>query len=526
MLGLMQDRPLMISSLIGHAALFHRDREIVSWLPESGVQRTSYGELHLRALQAANALAGLAVAPGDRVATLAWNTSRHLALYFAIQGMGAVLHAVNPLLAAEQIEYVVNQSADKVLFFDVCFASLVRKLAPALKSVECFIAMTDRAHLPAIGLDGSMRRLLSYEDLLDAQQANYVWPSFDENTAAAIYHTSGTTGKPKGVVYSHRSTVLSALAQLGQDAFGIHSADTVLLTAPVCHAGAWGIPCSAAMAGAQLVLAPPFPDPVELYDLMRDERVSVAQGTPAVWSALFAYLDENPHVDVGELALNRVLSGGSAASAAAIVRFERDLGVQFRQIWGMTESSAIGTTQDRVPWGVELQVVGEDEVLLPWDGQCVGHLHIRGPWIAGGYYPGMAGSALDAEGWLPTGDMAAIDAHGCVRIVDRTRDMIKSGGELIPSLEIENVAGTHPAVAEAALIGVAHPKWQERPLLVVVRRPGAHVTKADLIGYLTGKVPKWWLPDDVVFVHQLPRTATGLLRKNLLREQYRSLLLP
>jgi len=522
MLGLMQDRPLMISSLIGHAALLHRDREIVSWLPESGVHRTSYGELHLRARQAANALAGLGVTPGDRIATLAWNTSRHLALYFAIPGIGAVLHAVNPLLAAGQIEYIVNQSADKVLFFDVCFAALVQKLAPALKGVERFIAMTDRANLPAIDVPG----LLCYEDLLDAQPSDYAWLSFDENSAAAIYHTSGTTGKPKGVVYSHRSIVLSALAQLGQDAFGLQSADTVLVTAPISYAGAWGIPCGAAMAGARLVLAPPFPDAAQLYELMRDERVSLAQGMPAMWTALFAYLDDNPRIDVSALALNRVLSGGAAMSSAAILRFERDLGVQCRQVWGMTESSAMGTTQGRAPWGVELKIVAEDDAPLPWDGQCVGQLHIRGPWVAGGYYPAATGSALDAQGWLPTGDMAAIDAHGRVQIVDRVRDMIKSGGELIPSLEIENAAGMHPAVAEAATIGVAHPKWQERPLLLVVRRPGTHVTSAELIEHLAGQVPKWWLPDDVIFIHQLPRTATGKLKKNLLREQYRSSLLP
>jgi 3-(methylthio)propionyl---CoA ligase len=543
MLGLMQARPLMISSLIQHAATFHREREIVSRLPEGGTRRTNYGEVHLRAKQAANALRGLGVKPGERVGTLAWNTHRHLTLYYAVSGIGAVLHTVNPRLSLEQLEYIINHAADKVLFFDVSFSAMLRTLAPRLKTVETFVAMTDQAHMPVL----DVANLLCYEDLLDSQSAEYVWPELDENSAAAMCYTSGTTGNPKGVVYSHRSTVLSALVQLGADAFRVHSADTLLLAVPMFHSNAWGIPYCAAMVGARLVLSGPQLDGKSLYELLRDEGVTFSQAVPTVWLTLLQYLDANPNVDKTELALNRVAAGGAAVPRMLVERFERDLGCMVQQGWGMTETSAIGAIctplpkhamlpqdeqiaiklkQGRGVWGVELKLVGDDGKVLPWDGHCFGHLHVRGPWVASSYFPNEPGSALDAEGWLPTGDVATIDPDGYIQIVDRTKDVIKSGGEWISSVALESVASTHPGVTDVAVIGVPHLKWQERPLLLAVKRPGFALSRNELLDYLASRVAKWWLPDDVVFVDELPRTATGKLLKARLRDEHRAHLLP
>jgi fatty-acyl-CoA synthase len=542
MLGLVQSRPLMISSLIEHAATFHADREITSRMPEGTIHRTSYGQLHRRAKQAANALISLGVQPGDRVGTLAWNTHRHLTLYYAVSGTGAVLHTANPHLFPEQIEYIINDAANKVVFFDVSFADLVQTLAPRLKSVETFVAMTDREHMPAVDVPN----LVCYEDLLDSQSADYAWPMFDENSAATMCYTAGTTGNPKGVVYSHRSTVLSALIQLGEDTLCIHSADTLLSVVPMFHANAWGMPYCAVMVGARLVLSGPQLDGKSLYELLRDECVTISQGMSTAWRMLFAYLDANPDIDAGELSLNRVCAGGAAIPRTMLERFERDFGVEVRQVWGMTETSAIGVICSLLPkhaelpeydqttirmkqgrglWGVELKIVGEDGRALPWDGQRLGQLHVRGPWIATSYFPKEPGSALNADGWLPTGDVASIDPDGYVQLVDRTKDIIRSGGEWISSVDLENAASTHPAVAEAAIIGVSHPKWQERPLLIVVKRCGTNVTGTELLAHVASRVATWWLPDDVIFVDKLPRTATGKVMKSKLRELHRAHLL-
>ena len=543
MFGLMQDRPLLISSLIEHAATFHPRTEIVSRLPEGPVRRTTWGDLRQRARQVANALKQLGVNPGDRVGTLAWNSDRHLALYFGVSGSGAVLHTVNPRLFPEQIDYIVNHAEDQVLFFDITFAPLVAKIAPLLKTVRHFVAMTDRATMPALDLPN----LHCWQDLIEGQSADYAWPEFDERTASSLCYTSGTTGNPKGVLYSHRSTMLHTLMELAVDTFGISSEETVMLIVPMFHANAWGTPYAAAMAGTKLVLPGPHLDGQSVYTLMRDERVTFSQGVPTVWLMMFQYVDANPGLDPKELGLKRVGIGGSAVPRAMLERFENQFGAEVVQGWGMTETSPIGVISKLLPkhfelpneelvkiklkqgrgvWGVDLKLVGDEGEVMPWDGQSRGHLHVRGPWIASGYFKNEGGSKLDADGFFPTGDVATIDPDGYLQLVDRAKDVIKSGGEWISSIDVENAAMGHPAVAEAAIIGVPHPKWQERPLLLVVKRAGQDVTREALLDFLAGRMARWWLPDDVVFVPELPHTATGKLLKTKLREQFKDHVLP
>jgi fatty-acyl-CoA synthase len=543
MLGLMQDRPLLISSLIEHAATFHPRTEVVSRLPEGPVRRSNWGEVRLRARQVANALLSLGIQPGDRVGTLAWNSDRHLALYFGVSGSGAVLHTVNPRLYPEQIDYIVNHAEDQVLFFDIGFAALVARLAPLFKTVKTFVAMTDRAHMPDIDVPN----LQCWEELVETQSTDYSWPELDERTASSLCYTSGTTGHPKGVLYSHRSTMLHTLMELAPDTFGISADETVMLIVPMFHANAWGTPYAAAMAGTRLVLPGPHLDGASVYSLMNAERVTFSQGVPTVWLMLFQYVDSQPGLDPRELGLKRVGIGGSAVPRAMLERFEQQFGAEVVQGWGMTETSPIGVISKLLPkhfelpdeelvkiklkqgrgvWGVDLKLVGDDGQTMPWDGVSRGHLHVRGPWIASGYFKGEGGSKLDDEGFFPTGDVATIDADGYLQLVDRAKDVIKSGGEWISSIDLENAAMGHPAVAEAAIVGVPHPKWQERPLLLVVARPGQTVSKAELLDHLSTRVAKWWLPDDVVFVAELPHTATGKLLKTRLREQYRDHPLP
>jgi fatty-acyl-CoA synthase len=538
MLGLMQDRPLMISSLIDHAATFHPETEIVARTVEGPVHRTNYREVQRRAKRVANAMQALGITPGQRVGTLAWNTHRHLELYYGVSGTGAVLHTVNPRLFPEQIDYIVNHAEDQVLFFDISFAALVAQLAPALKTVHTFVAMTDRAHMPAIDVP----KLLCYEELIAAQGEDYTWPEFDERTASSLCYTSGTTGNPKGVLYSHRSTVLHSLMECAPDTFNVNSGMTLLLAVPMFHANAWGMPYSAAMAGAKLVMPGPKLDGQSLYELMRDEKVTFSQAVPTVWLMQFQYFDAHPEIDTLALGLKRIGVGGAATPRSMIERFERDFGADFVQGWGMTETSPIGVIGNLLPkhrglskdeqttvkmkqgrgvWGVELKIVDEAGQRLPHDGQAFGHLHVRGPWIASGYFKSEGGPVLDAEGYFPTGDVATVDTDGYVQLVDRAKDVIKSGGEWISSIDLENAANAHPAVAEAAVIGIPHPKWQERPLLVIVKRAGAEVTGAELQAFLAQKVAKWWLPDHVTFVDALPHTATGKLLKTKLREQFK-----
>lgn len=541
--GLMQDRPLLISSLIEHAARFHPDTEIVSRLPEGPMHRTTWAGVAKRSRQVANALAKLGIQPGERVGTLAWNSYRHLALYFGVSGTGAVLHTVNPRLFPEQIDYIVNHAEDQVLFFDITFAPLVEKLAPALKTVKAFIAMTDREHMPAI----QVPNLLCFDELMDQQSDQYTWPEFDEKSASSLCYTSGTTGNPRGVLYSHRSTMLHTLMELAPDTFGIASNETLMLIVPMFHANAWGAPYAAAMVGARLVLPGPHLDGQSVYNLMRDERVTFSQGVPTVWMMLFQYLDQNPQLDPKSLGVRRIGIGGAAVSRAVLERFEKQFGAEVVQGWGMTETSPIGVISKLLPkhagmpeeelvkvklkqgrgvWGVDLKIVDADGKALPWDGVAYGHLHVRGPWIASGYFRGEGGDVLDAEGYFPTGDVATIDPDGFLQLVDRAKDVIKSGGEWISSIDVENAAMSHPGVAEAAVIGVSHPKWQERPLLLVVPRAGAEVSKQSMLDHLGSRIAKWWLPDDVLLVDSLPHTATGKLLKTKLREQYRDHQLP
>ena len=541
--GLMQDRPLLISSLIEHAATFHPDAEIVSRLPEGGTHRTTWSGLADTARQVANALDKLGIQQGDRVGTLAWNSYRHLALYYGVSGTGAVLHTVNPRLFPEQIDYIVNHAEDKVIFFDITFAAIVEKLAPALKSVKTFVAMTDRAHMPAIDVPN----LLCFDELLAAQSTDYDWPEFDERSASSLCYTSGTTGNPKGVLYSHRSTLLHTLMELAPDTFGISSVETLMLIVPMFHANAWGAPYAAAMVGAKLVLPGPHLDGESVYTLMRDEKVTFSQGVPTVWMMLFQYLDQNPQLDPRQIGVKRIGIGGAAVSRSVLERFENQFGAEVVQGWGMTETSPIGVISKLLPkhaswskedlvkvklkqgrgvWGVDLKIVDADGQALPWDGVAYGNLYVRGPWIASGYFKGEGGSVLDAEGYFPTGDVATIDSDGFLQLVDRSKDVIKSGGEWISSIDVENAAASHPGVAEAAVIGVSHPKWQERPLLLVVRRAGATVEAKEVLDFLSTRIAKWWLPDEVLFVDSLPHTATGKLLKTKLREQYRDHRLP
>ena len=546
MLGLMQARPLLISSLIEHAAAYHADTEIVSRLPEGSMRRTTWSQIRDQSKQVANALAQLGIEPADRVATLAWNSDRHLALYYGVSGSGAVMHTVNPRLFAEQIVYIINHAEDRVLFFDVTFAALVAALVPELETVEHYVVMTDREHMPDLpGIPAE--RLLCFDELIAAQSIDYEWPEFDERSASSLCYTSGTTGNPKGVLYSHRSTVLHAMLSLSRDTFDIHSGATLLLVVPMFHANAWGTPYSAAMVGAKLVLPGPHLDGESVYQLMRDERVTIMQGVPTVWLMLFGYLDQHPEIDPSELVLEWAGIGGSALSQSMLERIERDLGAEGGQGWGMTETSPICVVgrllpkhaglsvgeqqkvklkQGRGVFGVELKIVDEDGHRLLWDGVAFGEVWVRGPWIASGYFKGEGGDKLDNEGFFPTGDIATIDADGYLQLVDRTKDVIKSGGEWVSSIDLENAAMGHPDVAEAAVIAVPHPKWQERPLLLVVAREGKSPSRDDILEHLAGQVAKWWLPDDVVFLDELPHTATGKVLKLELRKQFRDHRLP
>ena len=531
----------MISSLIDHAATFHGDTELVSRLPEGNVRRTTWREVGERSKQVANALAELGVERGDRVATLAWNSDRHLALYFGVSGSGAVMHTVNPRLFPEQITYIINHAEDRVLFFDITFASMVSALAPALETVEHFVVMTDRAHMPDVaGVPAD--RLLCWEEFIGRQSTHYDWPEFDERSASSLCYTSGTTGNPKGVLYSHRSTMLHTLMTAARDAIDIHSGSVILLVVPMFHANAWGTPYTAAMVGAKLVMPGPHLDGESVYQLMKSEGVNQSQGVPTVWMMLFAYLDEHPEIDPHELGLHYAGTGGAALPLSMIERFERDFGAETFQGWGMTETSPLCVVgrplpkhaglsldeqhrlrlkQGRGVWGVDFKIVDDNGNELPWDGKAFGEVWVRGPWIASGYFRGEGGDRLDGDGFFPTGDVATIDPDGYLQLVDRTKDVIKSGGEWVSSIDLENAAMGHPAVAEAAVIGVPHPKWQERPLLIAVLRNGHHATRDDLLEYLSGQVAKWWLPDDVVFVDELPHTATGKVLKVKLREQFR-----
>ncbi|HZP88973.1 MAG TPA: 3-(methylthio)propionyl-CoA ligase [Burkholderiales bacterium] len=541
--GLMMDMPLQISSLIRHADRYHGDTEIVSRLVEGGIHRYTYSEAHRRVRQLANALGALQVGMHERIGTLAWNGFRHFELYYAVSGCGAIIHTINPRLFPEQIAYIINHAEDKFVFFDLTFLKLVEALAPHCKAVRGWVAMTGKAHMPASSLD-----LLCYEDLVNAHSDQFDWPVFDERTAAGLCYTSGTTGNPKGVLYSHRSTILHAYAACLPDAIDLSARDVVLPVVPMFHVNAWGLPYACPLAGSKLVFPGAQLDGASVYELFEQERVTMSAGVPTVWLSLLQHVKQN---DLRFTSLQRTVIGGSACPPAMIRSFENDYDVRVLHAWGMTEMSPLGTLctlkakhlklpkeeqlkiqdkQGRPLYGVDMKIVDDQGKDLPWDGKAFGDLLVRGPWVATQYFKGEGGNILrtdaDGETWFPTGDVATIDADGFMQITDRSKDVIKSGGEWISSIDLENTAMAHPAVKEAAVIGVCHPKWDERPLLVVVRKPGTQVTREELIRFFEGKVAKWWIPDDVAFVDELPHTATGKLLKTKLREDFRDHKLP
>ncbi len=538
--GLMMNMPLLISSLIRHAAIHHGDTEIVSRLTEGGIHRYTYTDAHRRSQQMANVLTQLGIKHGDRVGTLAWNGFRHFETYFAASGMGAVLHTVNPRLFPEQIAYIINHADDQYVFFDITFAPLLDGVAPHCKNVKGWVAMTDRAHMPSMKTTG----ILCYEELLSAQPDQFEWPTFDENTASSLCYTSGTTGNPKGVLYSHRTTVLHSYAIALPDVMNLSARDVILPVVPMFHVNAWGTPYACTMTGAKIVFPGPGLDGASLYELFEKERVTMSSGVPTVWLGLLNYMKQN---NLKFSTMNRTVIGGSACPPAMIKSFQDDYGVRVLHAWGMTELSPLGTLnsfkakhmalseaerfaiqqkQGRAIFGVEMKIVDGDGKELPHDGKAFGDLLVRGPWIVREYFRDEGGNPLTADGWFPTGDVATIDADGFMHITDRSKDVIKSGGEWISSIDLENLAVAHPAVAEAAVIGIAHPKWDERPLLIVVKKPGANVTREELLAFFEGKIAKWWMPDDVAFIEQLPHTATGKLLKTKLREDFQGYKLP
>ena len=538
--GLMMNMPLLISSLIRHASDHHGDTEIVSRLTEGGIHRYTYADAHKRSRQLANALIKLGIKASDRVGTLAWNGFRHFETYFAASGMGAVLHTINPRLFPEQIAYIVNHADDQYVFFDITFAPLVDGIAPHCKNVKGWVAMTDRAHMPTMKTSG----LLCYEELVSAASDDFEWPILDENTASSLCYTSGTTGNPKGVLYSHRTTILHSYAIAMPDVMSLSARDVILPVVPMFHVNAWGTPYACAMVGAKIVFPGAGLDGASLYELFENEGVTMSAGVPTVWLGLLNYVKQN---NLKFTTMNRTVIGGSACPPAMIKTFQDDYGVRVLHAWGMTELSPLGTLntfkekhfkmseeerfaiqqkQGRVIFGVEMKIVGGDGNALPHDGKAFGDLLVRGPWIVGEYFKSEGGNPLTPDGWFPTGDVATIDADGYMQITDRSKDVIKSGGEWISSIDLENLAVAHPDVAEAAVIGIFHPKWDERPLLVVVKKPGAAVTKEELLKFFDGKIAKWWMPDDVAFVDQLPHTATGKLLKTKLREDFKDYRLP
>jgi acyl-CoA synthetase (AMP-forming)/AMP-acid ligase II len=528
--GLMMDQPLLISGLVQHAERHHGATEIVSKTVEGTMHRYTYRDSHARCKRLASALKRLQINPHDRVATLAWNGFRHFEVYYAVAGSGAVIHTINPRLFPEQIAYIANHAEDKFVFFDITFAALIERLAPQLKSVKGYVAMTDRAHLPKIP------GLLCYEDLIEKETADFEWPTFDERTAACLCYTSGTTGNPKGALYSHRSTMIHAYAAALPDTLSLSAREVVLPVVPMFHVNAWGLPYSCALTGAKMVFPGQHLDGKSLYELFEGEQVTMSAGVPTVWLALLNYMKEQK---LRFSALERVVIGGSACPPAMIRTFQDDYGVRVLHAWGMTEMSPLGTAgvlkakqqkldkeqryalqskQGRAIFGVDMRIVDENGGELPWDGKAFGNLQVRGPWVIKSYFKGEGGDPL-LDGWFPTGDVATLDPEGYMQITDRSKDVIKSGGEWISSIDLENIAVAHPAIAEAAVIGVKHPKWDERPVVVAVKKPGKDVSKDELLKFYEGKIAKWWMPDDVLFVAELPHTATGKLSKLTLRQQ-------
>ncbi|MBY8822630.1 long-chain fatty acid--CoA ligase [Sphingomonas colocasiae] len=538
MQGLMQSQQLTTAMLIRHAAINHPRREIVSRAFDGTMVRSDWASLEERARRVAGALASLGLAPGDRVATLAWNRLPHLELYYGVSAAGMVLHTVNPRLFPEQIRYILEHGGARILCVDPDLLPIVAPLLAELHTIEAVIVLCGEADMPDTRLQG----LIAYEALLSATAPIADWPEIVEHAASSLCYTSGTTGNPKGVLYSHRSTILHAMSALAADSMALSAHDSILVVTPLFHVNAWGIPYSAAMCGAKLVLPGSALDPVSLYELARDEGATFSLGVPTIWFAFCDHLErDRSAAERAALRIDRIFTGGAAAPRSLIERLRDLLGVETLQAWGMTETSPVATVcrplahqsalsagdqaelrarQGRAVFGVELRIEDDQGNALPRDGEASGLLKVRGPWVLNAYHGTRPGSAIDADGWFDTGDVARIDTDGFLQITDRAKDVIKSGGEWISSIDLENAATSHPKVAEAAVIGVAHAKWQERPLMLIRLHPGERCSPPEILDHLSGQVARWWLPDDIVFVDALPHTATGKLLKTRLREDY------
>ncbi|MFI4965024.1 MAG: long-chain-fatty-acid--CoA ligase [Caulobacterales bacterium] len=540
MLGLMQDWPLTVDRILDHAKAWHGDREVVSRSVEGPVVRTTYAEIHGRAKRISNALKGLGVQPGDRVATLAWNTGRHIEAWYGIMGMGAVCHTLNPRLFAEQLCYIINHAEDRVIFTDLTFLPTLIARRADMPSVKHIVVMTDEAHMAGVTLPGA----LCFETLVAENSADCVWGDFDEQTAAGLCYTSGTTGNPKGVLYSHRSNFLHTLVTMGADVMGLSATDVVLPVVPMFHANAWGLAFSCAAAGSKLVMPGQKLDGQSVYDLLESEAVTFSAAVPTVWQMLLTHMREN---GLKPSTLKRVVIGGSAVPEALVRAFRDEYGVSVTHAWGMTETSPLGTLatpsgktsalseeeqlryslkQGRPPIGIDLKLVDDAGERLPHDGTTFGKLMVRGPFVVREYFKAEGGDILDSEGFFDTGDVATIDDYGFMQITDRAKDVIKSGGEWISTIEIENIAVGHPKAELCAVIGAAHPKWDERPVLLVKLLPGQSASKDEFLAFLDGKIAKWWTPDDVVFVDEIPLGATGKIDKKLIRQRMADYVLP
>ncbi len=541
--GLMMDRPLLVSSLIDFAAEVHSQVSIITSSVEGELRQTSIGEIRKRIVRLANALRELGVKPGDRVATLAWNTDRHFELYYAISGIGAVCHTINPRLFPEQVTYIANHAGDTVLFFDATFVPLVEMLAPTFNTIRTYVLMTDAAHMPAAS---RVPALQCYEALLARGEDQITWPEFDENLASSLCYTSGTTGEPKGALFSHRSTVLHALFALACLPGPFGPDKPLLPVVPLFHVNAWGLPYAAMLSGTPLVLPGPRLDGASLFNLLDSQKVYSSWGVPTVWMGLLAEMKKRQRKPEN---FSELVVGGSAAPASLIQTFEQEYGINVIHAWGMTEMSPVGTIgrlspemqaapfaerlaikcrQGQRMYGVDFKIVSEAGERLPHDGEAQGELFVRGPTIVSAYFNNEKAStaAIDQEGWFATGDVARMTPDGYLTLVDRTKDLVKSGGEWISSIDVENVAMGYPGVANAAVIAIAHPKWSERPLLIIVRAPGADVTKEQILTHVGEKLARWQVPDDVVFVDTLPLTATGKVSKRELRGQFADFKLP
>jgi acyl-CoA synthetase (AMP-forming)/AMP-acid ligase II len=540
MLGLMQSQPLLISSLIDHAERHGGDGEIVSRRVEGDIHRYTWRDVAKRSRQVAHALDAANLLFSDRVATLAWNGYRHLELYFGVSGSGRVLHTINPRLHPEQIAWIANHAEDQVLCFDATFLPLVQAIHAKCPGIRQYVLLCDPGKVPA---DTGIPNLVGYEDWIGGQPTAYAWPSFDENSASSMCYTSGTTGNPKAALYSHRSTILHAYAAALPDVMAVSARDSVLPVVPMFHVNAWGIPYSAALTGCKLVFPGPALDGKSVFELMEAEKVTYAAGVPTVWQMLLGHLKPN---NLRFSTLKRTVIGGSACPPAMIKAFGEDYGVEVLHAWGMTEMSPLGTLntlknkhlamppeeqmtiklkQGRALYGVDMKIVDDAGKELPWDGKTFGDLYVKGPWIVREYFKGEGGDPL-VDGWFPTGDVGTIDADGFLQITDRSKDVIKSGGEWISSIDIENIAMAHPSVQMAACVGMPHPKWDERPIVAVVKRPGAALTREELLKFYEGKIAKWQVPDDVVFVDAIPLGATGKMLKTRLRETLKDYKLP